>query len=117
MTQYVKKRFDTAPQGCEACPRPSSPVFRPVPPPDQSKAGKKQCPPILRRVWAALWSATLRRASTDFCGGVLLFCDTGKLAGLAAGGTVLFSLFFFICGRFASKQKERSPKPLRLRAS
>ena len=112
MTQYVKKRFDTAPQGCEACSRPSSPVFRPlISPPDQSKGGKKKCPPILRKSVGGIVVCHAPQASADFSAVSCYFAIPAKLQDLRREGRC----YFLVSSLFAADLRQSKKKEARNR--
>ena len=118
MTQYVKKRFDTAPQGCEACPRPSSPVFRPRPTARPEQRRKKTMSAHTLQSRAALWSATLRRASADFfrrCPAIFWYegAQEVRSQSRSSRASVLQALSRFVSRTLFSIQSLKSPgKPV-----
>ena len=94
-----------------------APVPRPprlsssVPPPDQSKGGKKQCPPILRKSRAALWSATLRKRRQIFSAVSCYFAIPAKLRDLRREGRC----YFLVSSLFAADLRQSQKKEARNR--
>ena len=93
-------------------PRPSSPVFRPlVPPPDQSKGGKKQCPSILRRVGRHCGLPRSAERRQIFSAVSCYFAIPAKLRDLRREGRC----YFLVSSLFAADLRQSQKKEARNR--
>ena len=107
----MSKRGLTRPRrAVKPVPVPRLPSFAPVPPPDQSKAGKKQCPPILCRVGRHCGLPRSAERRQIFSAVSCYFAIPAKLRDLRREGRCyfLFSSLFAADLRQSKKKEARN---------